>query len=219
MLVAVDCVIFGFDPTGIKLLVFQRKVQPFFGHWSLIGSFVQPKEDVRTAAIRIVEESTGLTDVYLEELGCYGQVDRDPGARVVSIVHYALLRIDEYKLSPVEDYQARWFDFEDLPDLIFDHQKMVKDAMNKLRKKSRYRPIGFELLPAQFTIPQLKKLYDAIYQKELDRRNFRKKILSMKILNKLNIKDRSSSKKGAYLYEFNKENYEQLLQEGIDFKL
>ena len=219
ILLAVDCIIFGFDESKIKLLVFQRKVAPEAGRWSLLGRFVGMDESVIDAASRVVEESTGLKDIFLEELSTYGQVERDPGARVVSIAHYALIRIDNQNLTSVEAYNAKWFDFEALPDLIFDHQQMVLDAMEKLRRKVRYRPIGFELLPKKFTIPQLKALYEAILQKPLDRRNFRKKILSMEILEKLSEKDKSNSRKGAYLYQFNQENYEALLKSGINFEL
>ncbi|GAB5553091.1 MAG: NUDIX domain-containing protein [Saprospiraceae bacterium] len=219
VLLAVDCIIFGFDKSKIKLLVFQRKVDPEAGNWSLLGRFVESDESVINAATRVVEESTGLQDIYLEELRTYGAVDRDPGARVVSIAHYALIRIDESNLTSVEAFNAKWFDFDELPSLIFDHQQMVIDGMAKLRRKVRYRPIGFELLPEKFTIPQLKTLYEAILQKPLDRRNFRKKILSMDILEKLSEKDKSTSRKGAYLYRFNQHNYEALLKEGIHFEL
>lgn len=219
VLLAVDCIIFGFDESKIKLLVFQRKVAPEAGNWSLLGRFVALDEAVIDAATRVVEESTGLKDIFLEELGTYGEVNRDPGARVVSIAHYALIHINEHNRISVEAFNAKWFDFEALPDLIFDHHQMVKDALEKLRRKVRYRPIGFELLPEKFTIPQLKILYEAILQKPLDRRNFRKKILSMDILEKLREKDKSTSRKGAYLYRFNQQNYEALLREGIHFEL
>lgn len=217
--VAVDCIIFGFDNHNIKLLVFKRKVPPLKGNWSLIGRFVQQKESVTDAAIKVVEESTGLENIFMEELGTYGNVERDPGARVISIAYYALIRIDESNLKTTASHQAKWYDVDAIPDLILDHNLMVEDALNKLHRKARYRPIGFELLPEKFTIPQLKKLYDAIYQTDLDRRNFRKKILSMKILEKLNEKDKSTSRKGAFLYRFDKANYEALLEKGIDFQL
>jgi hypothetical protein len=219
VLLAVDCIIFGFDEAKIKLLVFQRKVAPEKGNWSLLGRFVGLEESVVNAATKVVEESTGLKNIYLEELGTYGDVERDPGARVVSIAHYALIRVDEYNRTSVEAFNAKWFDFEELPRLIFDHQQMVIDALDKLKRKVRYRPIGFELLPEKFTIPQLKLLYEAILEKPLDRRNFRKKILSMDILEKLNEKDKSTSRKGAFLYRFNQRNYEAFLKDGINFEL
>lgn len=219
LLVAVDCIVFGFDKKQLKLLLFKRKIDPFKHEWSLIGSFVKGQEGVSDAAKRVLYEYTGLEDVFLEELGCYGKHDRDPGARVISMAHYALIRLDEQKKELVESHQAHWFDVDAIPDLILDHGHMVKHALDKLMRKARYQPIGFELLPEKFTIPQLKIFYDAIYQKELDRRNFRKRILSMGILKKLEEKDKSSSKKGAFLYQFDKERYEELSAAGFNFEI
>lgn len=219
LLVAVDCIIFGFDNRQLKLLLFKRKVEPFQREWSLIGSFVRSSEHVRAAAARVLEESTGLSNVYLEELGCYGERDRDPGARVISIAHTALIRISEHEHQINDLFQAQWFEVDAIPPLILDHTEMVRQALETLRQKARYQPLGFELLPEKFTIPQLKTFYDAIYQKELDRRNFRKRILSMNILEKLEEKDKSSSKKGAYLYRFDQAKYEELSAKGINFEL
>lgn len=219
LLVAVDCIIFGFEADRLKLLLFKRKIEPFKNEWSLIGSFVKDAENVDAAAKRVLEESTGLKDVFLKELGCYGTQNRDPGARVISIAHYALIRIQEQEKKLTDTHQAHWFDVDNIPSLILDHNEMVVDALKKLRHTASYQPIGFELLPEQFTIPQLKKLYDGIFQQELDKRNFRKKILSMKILEKLDKKDKSTSKKGAFLYRFNKTKYAQLVVEGFNFVL
>lgn len=219
LLVAVDCIIFGFDNQQLKLLLFKRKIEPFKEEWSLIGSFIKSNESVPEAANRVLLESTGLRNVFLEELACYSDADRDSGARVISIAHYALIRLEESQEQLTETYQAHWIDVESIPNLILDHNTMVLDALDKLRKKARYQPIGFELLPEKFTIPQLKVFYDAIYQKKLDRRNFRKRILSMNILEKLDEKDKSSSKKGAFLYRFDKKKYEVLTAKGFNFEL
>ncbi|GJM33331.1 MAG: DNA mismatch repair protein MutT [Saprospiraceae bacterium] len=219
MLVAVDCIIFGFDREALKLLLFKRKIEPFKNEWSVIGSFVKPTESVDLAAVRVLEEYTGLQDIFMEPLGCYGEVNRDPGARVVSQAYFALIRLDEQEEQMVETHQAHWFDLTTVPTLILDHNQMVKDALEKLRRKARYRPIGFELLPEKFTIPQLKDLYEAINQRKLDRRNFRKKILSMDILEKLDEKDKSNSRKGAFLYRFNKKKYEEMVKKGVNFVL
>ena len=219
LLLAVDCVIFGFDKEQLKLLLFKRKIEPFKNKWSLIGSFVKRKEDVNTAANRVLKEYTGLQNVFLEELGCYGTTKRDPGDRVVSIAHFALIRLETQELELAESHEAHWFDVDKIPSLILDHNDMVKHALEKLRRKARYQPIGFELLPEKFTIPQLKIFYDAIYQKELDRRNFRKRILAMDILKKLDEKDKTTSKKGAYLYQFDKKQYEKLVAKGFNFEL
>ncbi|MFT4663180.1 MAG: 8-oxo-dGTP diphosphatase [Polaribacter sp.] len=217
LLLAVDCIIFGFAEERLKLLLFKRKVAPFKNKWSLIGSFVNAGESVSVAAKRVLQESTGLTNVFMEELGCFGAHDRDPGDRVVSMAHYALIRLEEREEQLVESYQAHWFDVDDIPELILDHKQMVKAALEKLKRKALYQPIGFELLPQKFTIPQLKNLYDAIYEKKLDRRNFRKKILASGVLKKLEEKDKSTSKKGAFLYCFDKDKYETLEVKSLSF--
>jgi 8-oxo-dGTP diphosphatase len=219
LLIAVDSIIFGFDNQRLKLLLFKRKIEPFKEEWSLIGSFIKKNENVTEAANRILLESTGIKDVFLKELGSYSDVNRDSGARVISIAHYALIRLEETQKQLTETYQAHWIDIDSIPDLILDHNIMVLNALDKLRKKARYQPIGFELLPEKFTIPQLKAFYDAIYQKELDRRNFRKRILSMNILEKLEEKDKSTSRKGAFLYRFDKKKYENLTAKGFNFEL
>ncbi len=219
ILVAVDCIIFGFDNENLKLLLFKRKVEPFKGEWSLIGSFVEPDEGVKAAAVRVLRESTGLPDLYMEPLGCYGAVDRDPGARVIAQAHFALIRLGEEEVQIAHTHQAHWFGLDAVPPLILDHGQMVEDALGKLKHRARYQPVGFELLPEKFTIPQLKKLYDAIYQQSFDRRNFRKKILSMNVLEKLDEKDKSSSRKGAYLYRFDKARYAEMVEKGIGFSL
>jgi len=219
LLVAVDCVIFGFDNNTIKLLLFNRKVKPLAGEWSLIGSFVNEKESVQQAAERVLEESTGLREVYLEELGSFGQVDRDPGARVLSLVYSALIRIEEYDVDLVERHGAKWFDYDKIPRLILDHNQMVDLAIEKLRRKTKYQPLGFELLPEKFTIPQLQLLYESIFQRKLDKRNFRRKILTMNILEKLDEKDKLNSKKGAFLYQFDRQKYQKLQEKGILFEI
>jgi ADP-ribose pyrophosphatase YjhB (NUDIX family) len=217
ILIAVDCIIFGFDKKGLRLLLFKRKIEPFKNEWSAIGSFVKPDESVDSAATRVLEEYTGLADIFMEHLGCYGDVERDPGARVISQAYFALIRLDAKIEHMVETHEAKWFDT--VPDLILDHNKMVTAALEKLRRKARYHPIGFELLPEKFTIPQLQSLYEAIYQRKLDRRNFRKKILSMKVLDKLDEKDKTGSRKGAYLYRFNRDEYDKMVLLGIDFSI
>lgn len=219
MYVATDCIIFGFDSGSLKLLIFKRRVEPLRGEWSLIGSFVKLEEDVSSAAKRVLEEITGLTNVYMEELRTYGLADRDPGYRCISIGQYALIRLNEYDKELVEQHGAVWHDVKDLPNLVLDHGQMVEDALQELKTKARYRPIGFELLPEKFTIPQLQSLYEAIYQKELDSRNFRKKVMSHNVLIKLDEKDKSSSKRGAYLYKFDHDTYEKLIRSGYNFEI
>lgn len=218
MHVAVDCIIFGFSEGKIKVLVFQRKVEPLAGKWSLIGSFVKGDEPVDEAAQRVLCELTGLEDVFLKELKSYSAVDRDPGQRCISIAHYALINA-EHNQDVVAAYDAHWFSIDELPELVLDHEQMTRDALQALRVEARNQPIGFELLPDSFTIPQLQLLYEAIYKRPLDSRNFRKKLLSFDVLIKTNQKDYSGSKKGAYLYRFDEAKYKKFLITGYDFAL
>ncbi|TBW28683.1 NUDIX domain-containing protein [Gramella sp. KN1008] len=219
MYVATDCVIFGFDEGNLKLLIFKRRVKPLMGTWSLIGSFVRIDEDVQDAAKRVLKEITGLEGVFMEELKSYGDVGRDPGYRCISIAQYALIRIGEYDKELVKRHGADWYDIDEVPELVLDHNQMVKDALDRIKRKARYKPIGFELLPEKFTIPQLQRLYEAVYRKELDSRNFRKKVLSLNVLIKLNEKDKSTSRRGAFLYKFDYKNYHKLLKEGFNFEI
>ena len=219
ILLAVDCIIFGFDSHKLKLLLFKRKVEPLKGEWSLIGSFVNNQQTLQDAAKEILYKSTGLSNVYLDELKTYSKLDRDPGERVISVAYFSLIRINEFDIENVEKYDAHWFDFDNIPNLILDHNEMVNDAISKLRSKAIYQPIGFELLPEKFTIPQLQILYECVYQQKLDDRNFRKKILSFDILTKTTEKDKSGSKKGAFLYMFDNEKYKEFVAKGNNFEL
>ena len=218
-LLAVDCVIFGFDNQDLKLLLIRRNMEPALGMNSLMGGFPRHDESLDDAAVRVLKQLTGLEDVYLEQLYAYGDVERDPGERVVSVAYYALIRIEDYDKHLVKEHDAHWRPISNIPELVFDHGTMVDKALRRLRRRARIQPIGFELLPETFTLPQLQALYEAIYQKELDKRNFRKKILSMKLLDKLEEKDKTSSKKGAWLYRFNPEKYQEALANGFYFSV
>jgi len=218
-LVAVDCIIFGFEDSKLKLLIIQRKVDPNQGEWSLVGGFVQEQESTDAAAARILKQTTGLEDIFMEQLKCYGEVERDTGARVISVAYYALIRIKEHDHILAEEHGAHWLELHQIPPLIFDHGDMITDALKKLRDNAHFHPIGFELLPEKFTLSQLRSLYEEIYQHELDKRNFRKKILSMGILEKLEEKDKTTSKKGAHLYRFDKHKYQQLTKRGFVFEI
>lgn len=219
MYVATDCIIFGFDEGKLKLLIFKRRVEPLKDSWSLIGSFVNLDEDVGHAAKRVLKEITGLGNVFMEELKCYGKAERDPGYRSISIAQYALIRLEAYDKELVEKHGAHWYEIEKVPNLVLDHNQMVSDALGRIKREARYKPIGFELLPEKFTIPQLQQLYEAIYQKELDARNFRKKVLSLNVLVKLDEKDKSTSRRGAFLYKFDDKNYQKLLKSGYNFEI
>jgi 8-oxo-dGTP diphosphatase len=218
-LVAVDCIIFGFDGKELNLLLIRRNFSPAKGEWSLMGGFLKEKESIDQAAERVLFKLTGLCNVFLEQLQGYGELDRDPGERVISVAYYALIKIDDYDEELAQQYNAKWFPISDFPKLIFDHNIMVDKALRRLQRKAQNQPIGFELIPPKFTIPQLQRLYEAIFRKEFDKRNFRKKILSFHVLKKLEEKDRESSKKGAYLYQFDRKEYNRLLDSGYNFEV
>ncbi len=217
--VAVDIIIFGFDGERLNLLLIKRNFPPSKGKWSLMGGFLKNYESLDQAAERVLYTLTGLNNVFLEQLQAYGNIYRDPGERVISIAYYALIKIDDYDENLLEKHNAHWYPITDFPSLIFDHNNMVKRAIARLRRKAKTQPIGFEMLPAKITIPQLQKLYEAIYLKKFDKRNFRKKILSYNVLEKLDEKEKETSKKGAYYYYFNERKYSQLLENGYSFNV
>jgi len=221
LLVAVDSIIFGFNEydTELKLLLLKRNFEPEKGNWSLMGGFVDPLESLDKAAQRIVSQLTGLNDVYMEQLYAFGDLARDAGGRIISVAYFSLIKINEHDSKLVKEHGASWVSLSKLPKLIFDHDEMVNKAMRKLRIRARTQPIGFELLPEKFTIPQLQRLYEAIYQTPFDKRNFRRKLLSMELLEKLEEKEKETSKKGAYYYKFNQQKYEELLQKGFNFEI
>ena len=209
LLVAVDCIIFGFDGTDYKLLLIQRGFAPEKEKWSLMGGFVQPEESLDEAAERILKQLTGLHDVYMEEMQAFSQPDRDPIERVIAVAYVALIDIEKYQTQINDDFHARWYSIKELPNLIFDHKKMVEIALTKLRYKAAFHPILFELLPEKFTLPQLQAMYEGLYDTKIDKRNFTRKVLSTKLLKKENEKDKSSSKKGAFYYSLDEDHYKE----------
>ncbi len=217
LLLAIDCIIFGFDGRHLKGLVIKRRFEPQKDKWSLMGGFVKADESVNDAALRILDELTGMRNIYMEQLFCFGDARRDPGGRVVSIAYFALINIDDYPEALLHTHNARWIELGKMPRLIFDHKQMMKLAQERLRQKVANHPVGFELLPDKFTLPQLQNLYEAIYETPLDKRNFTRKILSLGILNKLKEKEKESSKKGAFYYTFDKAKYKKLENEGVRF--
>ena len=206
-LAAVDCIIFGFDGQTLKLLLIQRGFEPEKGKWSLMGGFIQPDESTDAAAIRILKSLTGLEGVYLEQLFTFGEPSRDPIERTLSITYFALIDIHKYEKQLSDEYHPEWFPLNKIPNLIFDHKEMVKMAKEKLRYKAALHPLLFELLPQKFTLPQLQSLYESVYETELDKRNFSRKVLSTRLLIKQGDKDKASSKKGAYYYKLNNKYY------------
>jgi 8-oxo-dGTP diphosphatase len=217
--VAVDCIIFGFLNNELKILLLKRDMEPEKGKSSLIGGFVRETESLDDAAQRILYDLTGLQDVFLEQLYTFGETDRDPGERVISVAYYALIKAHDLDPDHIEKHGAHWCPISERKHLIFDHSSMTDKALKRLQRRAKSQPIGFELLPRKFTIPQLLNLYEAIYQKKFDNRNFRKKLLSMNVLEKLETKDKSTSKKGAYLYRIDRKKYNKLLEEGFLFDL
>lgn len=217
LLVAVDCIIFGFDGSHLKALLVKRGFEPGLGKWSLMGGFVNKDESVDEAASRILNTLTGLSDVYMEQLFCFGAVNRDPGGRVISITFFALIKIDDYSEALMREHNAKWFSLNAVPSLVFDHKHMINLAIERLREKVSNHPIGFALLPHKFTLQQLQALYEAVYERPMDKRNFTRKIHSLNILHKLKEKEKESSRKGAFFYVFDKKKYEKLDKEGLKF--
>lgn len=214
LLVALDCIIFGFDREQLKLLLIKRDFEPEKGNWSVMGGFLNRDESLDDASERILHELTGLENIYLEQLHAFGEVDRDPVERTVSVAYYALIDILSHNEELAEDHCASWFAIDELPDLIFDHQEMVESALRRLRYRASHQPVGFELLPSKFTLPELQKLYEAIYDTDFDKRNFRRRILSMDVLVKTDEKQKKYSKKGAYLYRFDQGKYNEKVTNG-----
>lgn len=225
----VDCVIFGLDESQkLKVLLIQRANEPFKDQWALPGGFVDMNESLESAALRELEEETSVKDVFIEQLYTFGQPKRDPRGRVVSVAYYALVNLEAHPVAPASDARkVDWFEMDHIPNLAFDHDEVLSIAIARLRAKVRYQPIGFELLPEQFTLSQLQKLYQTILGvKELNKRNFRTKILKMGVLIEVG-KQEGVAHRPAKLYRFDKATYEKLLEErhedllkrGVDFEI
>lgn len=207
MLLAVDCIIFGFDGNDLKILLVKRGMEPEAGKWSLMGGFLQFNETLPKAAARVLNTLTGIEDVYLEELHSFSEPARDPVERTISVAYFALLDINEYEIQITHEHHAEWFHVQKIPKLIFDHDKMVERAKARLQYKAAFHPILFKLLPVKFTLPQLQNLYEAVYDISIDKRNFSRKLLSTGLLIKQAEKDKGQSKKGAFYYKLNKKKY------------
>jgi len=217
LLLAVDCIIFGFDGETLKILLIKRAFNPEKGNWSLMGGFVQSNESIDQAANRILKQLTGLEGVYLEQLHTFGSTTRDPIERTASVAYFALIDIHKYETQLSNDYHAEWFPLKRVPKLVFDHQDMVEAAKKRIRYKAAMHPILFELLPTRFTIPQLQTLYESVFNTTIDKRNFSKRVLATGLLIKLADKDKASSKRGAYYYQLNMQNYYAKFQAFMNF--
>lgn len=218
--VTVDCVVFGYDATDLKVLLIQRKLEPFKGRWALPGGFVQINESLEDAARRELSGETGLGELFLEQLYSFGEPKRDPRERVISVAYYALVKLTDHALQAASDAEdAAWFPVAELPKLGFDHERIVETALRRLKAKVRYEPIGFELLSEKFTLGELQRLYETVLETPLDKRNFRKKLLGMELLEALEEYQRDVAHRAAQFYRFNRTRYEELRKKGFNFEL
>lgn len=207
--VAVDCIIFGFEDGNLQVLFQHRTIEPFNGELTPLGGFVREEETLDEAAYRVLTERTGIQDLFLEQLEAFGDINRDPGGRVISIAYYALLNKANYDSSLLTKFNCKWEKVNDLPVLHFDHMKMMKKAISRLQDKISYTPIALKLLPEEFTMSQIQKLYESILNAELDKRNFRKKVCEMPYFVKTAKVDKSGSKRGAAIYTFDYNMYQE----------
>ncbi len=220
--VSTDCVIFGFDEDAndLKVLLIERGEEPFYGQMALPGDLVNQNEDIDSSAKRVLRELAGLEDIFLEQLYTFGNLTRHPLGRVVTIAYYALIKPSDSNLVPASfAKRAEWRAISDIKELAFDHYNILSAALNRLKGKIRYQPIGFNLLPEKFTLSQLQKLYEVILDTDYDKRNFRKKILSMDILIPTNERQKGVAHRAARLYEFDLEKYEKLSTLGFNYML
>ncbi len=218
--VTVDCVVFGLDEQDLKIILIERDLEPFKGRWALPGGFIHLNESLEQAAMRELKEETGIESVFLEQLYTFGQVSRDPRDRVISIAYYALVNLRDYTIKAATDARsAAWFSVDDIPQLAFDHNGIVDVALKRVKGKVRYEPIGFELLPEKFTLTELQRMYEKILEQNVDKRNFRKKILSMDLLKELDEVQMDVAHRAARLYKFDEKKYLQLKDKGFNFEI
>jgi 8-oxo-dGTP diphosphatase len=220
---AVDAAVFGFDDQDLKILLIQRAIEPFKGKWALPGGFVRMEESLEDAVRRELGEETGLAEVFLEQLYTFGRVNRDPRGRIVSVAYFALVKLADHQVRAATDARnAAWFALSDVPPLAFDHAEILEVAHRRLQAKVRYQPIGFELLPRAFTLSQLQHLYETILERPLDKRNFRKKILSLgggELLKETGELEQDVSHRAARLFSFNQKKYQALERRGFLFEI
>ncbi|MBA3709405.1 MAG: NUDIX hydrolase [Planctomycetes bacterium] len=216
----VDCVVFGLDDQDLKVLLIQRDLAPFQGQWALPGGFVHLDETLEEAALRELREETGLTKVFLEQLYTFGAVGRDPRERIVTVAYYALVKLMDHRVQAATDARnAAWFAVSDLPKLAFDHDDILGAGLARLQGKVRYQPIGFELLPPKFTLTQLQRMYEVILERELDKRNFRKKVTALGLLEELDEVEQDVAHRAARLYRFDERKYRALVKQGFNFEI
>jgi 8-oxo-dGTP diphosphatase len=216
----VDVVVFALDEQDLQVMLIQRDLAPFAGSWALPGGFVRVEETLDEAAARELREETGLAGIFLEQLYTFGAARRDPRERVVTVAYYALVNLAGHAVQASTDARnAAWFSVNDLPKLAFDHREIFDVALERLRAKVRYQPIGFELLPEKFTLRQLQHLYEIILDRPLDKRNFRKKVLGMGIIKETNEIETDVAHRAARLFRFDKKAYDRLTKRGFNFEI
>ena len=217
---SVDCVVFGYVQEEIKVLLVQRDAEPYKGSWALPGDLVPMTEDLADSAANVLQKLTGLQDIFMEQFFTFGTVERHPVGRVATVGYYSLVKSDNY--HPVASSwvkETKWFSIKDLPELAFDHTRIINKAINTLKRRVRYRPVGFELLPNKFTLLELQALYEALLDFKFDKPNFRKKILSMDLLVQLDEVEQNVSHRPAKLFQFDETRYTQLRKEGFAFDI
>lgn len=202
-LLSVDCIVFGFKENKLFCLLIKRNFEPEIGKWSLVGGFLKENENLNQSATRVVFDLTGLDKIYLEQLNTHSELNRDWADRVISVSYFAFLNLETFEMPQNSNYNAQWFEINQIPKLIFDHNEMISSALENIRSKLGKFPIAFSLLSERFSLPKLQNVYEAILSEPLDKRNFRKNILASGLIKKLEEKDKTNSKKGAYLYSFN----------------
>ena len=212
--VTTDCVIFGFDGTKLKILLVQRGIEPYKGRWALPGGFLRMDETALQGAKRELEEETGLKDAYIHQFHTFTDPNRDPRERVITIAYYALVRISEVRGGD-DAAKAEWWNLDDIPPLAFDHDRILSQATQELRRQIHFEPVGFELLPQKFTMKQLQHLYEAILGVKFDRHNFANKMQKLEILTELEERIPLPNKKVAYLYKFNPQSYYEMKEKGF----
>ncbi len=215
--VTTDCVIFGFDGTRLQVLLIERGIEPYKGKWAFPGGFLNPDETAEEGALRELQEETGLTGAYIEQFQTFTDPDRDPRERVITIAYYALVKIQEVKGGD-DAARAKWFGLDEVPQLAFDHDMILREAMSRLRERIHFKPVGFELLPEKFTMKELQSLYEAILDVKFERRNFAKKMLHYELVTQLDETVWPTSKREAFLFSFNKENYDQFKKKGFQLE-
>ena len=215
--VTTDCVIFGFDGTQLQVLLIERGIEPYKGKWAFPGGFLNMNESAEEGALRELQEETGLTGAYIEQFHTFTEPNRDPRERVITIAYYALVRIQEVKGGD-DAARAKWFALDEVPQLAFDHDMILRTALARLRERIHFQPIGFELLPEKFTMKELQSLYEAILQVKFERRNFAKKMLHYDLVTQLEETVWPTAKREAYLFSFNKENYEEFKKKGFQLE-